>query len=336
MFALRGIAISFSIFFILYSALSLAAIPLWRSLSRYAQGFSPRSHADALFLLRMFPLAASILLTAIFAVPSFLRLEPRSVQEDLGFLPIVLACGGLGLLVMGAWNAVLALRRTARTIAVWSAQADAVDVGALDVGALNAGALNAAALDDVRRVPVFKTSAAAPPLTASGILRPGVWFTGAAEFLLTKNELDCALRHEFVHVRRRDNLRKLFLRMVPFPGMAQLDQVWRDATEMAADEAAVSSASQALDLAAAVIKLSHISSPRPPGELTAALVSSPAGSLEARVQRLLAWSETPPIPSPRFSSLAWLCCSGVSAIALAVSYSDLLLRVHAATEWMVR
>ena len=44
--------------------------------------------------------------------------------------------------------------------------------------------------------------------------------SGAAELVLTTNELQTALNHEIAHVRRRDNLKKLLLRFVAFPGMA--------------------------------------------------------------------------------------------------------------------
>ena len=70
-----------------------------------------------------------------------------------------------------------------------------------------------------------------------------------------------------------------------------LERAWREATEMAADDAAVSNVSEALDLAAAVIKLSRLAPLEPPAELTTALVHSPAESVNARVERLIAWSE---------------------------------------------
>jgi Zn-dependent protease with chaperone function len=67
--------------------------------------------------------------------------------------------------------------------------------------------------------------------------------------------LQTALNHEVAHVSRRDNLKKLLLRFVAFPGMSGLETAWLEATEMAADDAAVSTAGDALDLAAALIKL---------------------------------------------------------------------------------
>lgn len=191
-------------------------------------------------------------------------------------------------------------------------------------------------MDFPNSVSVLWISAAAPPLTAAGILRPSVWLSRAAELVLTERELRSALRHEVVHLRRRDNLRKLILRLVAFPGMAELESAWREATEMAADDAAVSSASEALDLAAAVIKLSRLAPLSLPAELATALVHSPAESVNARVQRLIAWTEHRQSLAPRHS-LGYALCAAVAVMStLAVTYSELLVRVHAATEWLVR
>jgi beta-lactamase regulating signal transducer with metallopeptidase domain len=158
--------------------------------------------------------------------------------------------------------------------------------------------------------------------------------SNAAEFVLTDREIQSALRHEFVHVRRRDNLRKLLLRLVALPGMAELERGWREATEMAADDAAVSSSSEALDLAAAVIKLARLTPLEPPLELTTALVHSPAESVNVRVQRLIDWNESRLAPAGAWWKYAG--CAVVTLAILAVTYSDMLRQVHEATEWLVR
>ena len=210
------------------------------------------------------------------AVPSFLLLEPRAVNEPMGIVPVVLGLCGMAVMLAGMWNAAAALLRASRTVAQWSSQVRVIGSNGVE----SSGS-----------VPVLRISGAAPPLTAAGILRPSVWLSRAAEFVLTERELQSALRHEVVHVRRRDNLRKLILRLVAFPGMAEMESAWREATEMAADDAAVSNAAEALNLAAAVIKLSRLAPLEPPAELTTALVHSPAESLNARVERLIAWTE---------------------------------------------
>jgi beta-lactamase regulating signal transducer with metallopeptidase domain len=321
MFAMRGIAVSLSVFAIVYCALSVAVCGVWRRVWLGGQQYSARRCADLLFALRLAPLLAAAGVTLLLAVPSFLLLEPRAVDEPMGAVPVVLSLCGMALLLAGAWKASAALVRASRTVARWSSEGRAT---------------SSSSVDFTNSVSVLRISGAAPPLTAAGILRPSVWLSQAAEFVLTERELETALRHEVVHVRRRDNLRKLVLRLGAFPGMTGLESAWREATEMAADDAAVSTASEALDLAAAVIKLSRLAPLEPPAELTTALVHSPAESVNARVERLIAWTERPQRPAPAYSWRYVLCAAAAVVITLAASYSELLMRVHAATEWLVR
>ena len=319
MFLVRGIAVSFSIFVMLYCALSLAVCGLWRSVWRGTRR-RPARCADLLFTLRVIPLAVATAVTLILAVPSFLLLEPRAVNEPMGAVPVALGLCGMAVVLAGMWNAGTALLRASRTVARWSREAGVIAAKSGDCGG---------------SVPVLRVSGAAPPLTAAGMLQTSVWLSRAAEFVLTEQELQSALRHEVVHARRRDNLRKLILRLVAFPGMAELEGAWREATEMAADDAAVSTASEALDLAAAVIKLSRLAPLEAPAELTTALVHSPAQSVNARVRRLIAWTEPQPGRANGYSWGYALCSAVAVAITLAVTYNDLLVRVHAASEWLV-
>lgn len=332
MFAARGIAVSFSIFVTLYCVLSLAVWCGWRQVWLGGERHSAKRCADLLFALRLIPLAVACGVTLVFAVPSFLLLEPRSVDEPMGVVPLMLGFCGMAVMLVGIWKAVAALVRASQNIARWSSAATVITSGFSDVAVADSRPS-----DSTRPVLMLRVSGAAPPLTTAGILRPSVWLSRAAEFVLTDRELQCALRHERVHVRRHDNLRKLILRLVAFPGMAQLESAWREAMEMAADDAAVASASQALDLAAAVIKLSRLFPLRSPGQLTTALVHSPAESVNARVERLIAWEERRQRPSQKWSSGYVLCCTAVAVMMMLVlTYRDLLLQVHAATEWLVR
>lgn len=284
MFAARGIAVCLSVFAMLYVALSLAVCCLWRRISLYGRRLPARRCANLLFAWRMFPLTASAAATLIFAVPSFLWLEPRAIEEPVGVIPLGLALCGLMLMLVGTGNAARSLNRAAKTIARWQSGASADRSGS---------------------VLLLRVSQALPTLVAAGILRSKVLLSHRAEFVLTPKELHTALQHELAHVRRFDNLRKLLLCLAPFPGMAELEASWREASEMAADDAAVSTASEALDLAAALIKLSGLARLEPPAELTTALVHSPAASVNARVERLLAWSENKQVSPERIRILAF-------------------------------
>jgi Zn-dependent protease with chaperone function len=249
-------------------------------------------------------------------VPSFLLLEPRSIDEPVGGVPLFLgACGAL-FGIFGVVNAALALRKASRTISKWTS-------GAKPVAANTP-------------VPVLRISQALPAMTAAGIVRPRVLVSGAVERVLTTGELQTALNHEVAHLRRRDNLKKLLLRFVAFPGMNGLEIAWLEATEMAADDAAVSNEGEALDLAAALIKLSRLGPAGPPLDLTAALVQSSASLMNARVERLVAWSSQRGVPRQKYSPWYGLGAAVVTVALFAVTYSSMLVRVHAATEWLVR
>jgi beta-lactamase regulating signal transducer with metallopeptidase domain len=316
MFAARGIAISLSVFVMVYCALSLGASLAWRTVWQHVQGRPVRRIADLLFALRMLPLGSAAIITAAFTVPSFLLLEPRSIDEPLGGIPLVVGIAGALLGIFGVVNAARAVRRTSRTVSIWTNQAQPVDA--------------------CSPIPVLRISPAVPAMTAAGILRPRVLISGVAEFLLTANELQTALNHEIEHVRRQDNLKKLLLHFVAFPGMSGLEAAWLEATEMAADDAAVSNAGEALDLAAALIKLSRLGPAATPADLTVALIHDPASAMNARIERLISWSNDR-LASPGRFSLSYGLGAALAAVAVCgIPYSHLLVRIHTATEWLVR
>jgi Zn-dependent protease with chaperone function len=321
MFVARGVAVSFSLFVMVYCVLSLGMCLSWRTFRLHTRRHAVRRIADLLFGLRIFPLVIATVVTAAFTVPSFLLLEPRAIDEPLGYVPLTLSVFGSGLGLFGIVNAGIALRNAARSVSRWTRAAKPIESGV--------------------RVPVWRISTMlsetfAPNMTAAGIIRPKVLLSGVAESILTAAELKMALNHEVAHVRRRDNMKKLLLRFVAFPGMAGLEAAWLEATEMAADDAAVFNAAEALDLAAALIKLSRLVPLAPPVDLTAALVHGSASIMQARVERLIDWRDERLVSSGRFSLWYRLGATCAAVALLAVGYSQLLVQVHTATEWLVR
>ena len=317
MFALRGIAVSLSVFAMVYCVLSIAMPFVLSAVQPRTRNHSVRRIADLLFAMRMFPLVTAGLITAVFAIPSFLLLEPRTIEEPLGGVPLVLGICGAALGIFGFANAGIAMRRASRAISTWTGEAQRV-----------ASSTN---------LPILRIAPVVPAMTTAGIVRPRVLMSRAAELMLGTNELHTALNHEIAHVRRRDNLKKLLLRFVAFPGMNDLENAWLEATEMAADDAAVSSAAEALDLASALIKLSRLGPLEPHTELTTALVHNPASAMNARIERLIAWEDEPHVPSSnRLSGWHGLSVVLITLAIFALTYSRLLSDVHTATEWLVR
>jgi beta-lactamase regulating signal transducer with metallopeptidase domain len=315
MFAARAILVSFSVFALVYCALSLAVLLVWRKLRDCAHLFSAQRHADGLFMLRTLPVFLSTLLTATFVVPSFLILEPRSIEEQIGGVPMALALLGFAMVVFGFMKSGLAMQRAARRIKVWTSGARRMERGT--------------------PFSLLQMSGDVPAMTVAGIMRPKLLISKTAALLLNEREVHAALNHELAHVRRRDNLRKLLLQFAAFPGMHALEAAWLEATEIAADDSAVSSAGEALELASALIKMSRLVPLLPPAELTTSLVHSPASLVDARVKRLVAWREQSQAPRGYF---IWCgICAGAATLSLLfLAYGPLLVRVHAMTEWMVR
>jgi hypothetical protein len=63
---------------------------------------------------------------------------------------------------------------------------------------------------------------------------------------------------------------------------------------------------------------------------------SPVSVMNTRVARLIAWSDERRVSEQRFS-LGYAVSATIAVTAVfAVTYSQLLLRVHTATEWLVR
>ena len=308
MFEARFIVISFAYFFLLYCALSALVCMGWNLFGRRMRQWS----ADSLFAVRIMPLMASASITLGVIVPSFLLLEPRSAEESLGPVLVTLGFCCFSLLVWWFSRAAIAQVKTSQALAAWLNGASRIDLNI--------------------KVPVFRTDRDLPPVTVSGVWRPRILVSEAALAILTPAELRTALRHETAHVRYLDNLRKLLFRFSAFPGMARLETAWSEAAEMAADDAAVDSVRDALDLAAALIKLSLLGPIRASADLTTALLSD---SLPLRLKRLFAWDKKRNSENRSNRGLCTLLLL-TTAICLVTTYPDLLVRAHEVTEWLVR
>ena len=315
-FALRCLGVSLAFFLILYCLLSVAVTRSWRLVQRHAHWFVPRHVADVLFVIRVLPVAVATLLCVVFVIPSFLLFEPRISSEPVGEIPLALGLGCSLLFIAGAYNAWAAYSRTARAVEGW--MKDATELPAHDA------------------VRIFEIRPEVPSLTLTGLSSPKVLVSSSAVALLGPDELSAALKHEIAHVRRRDNLKKLLFRVCIFPGMSQLEAAWSAAEEMAADDEAVTSTREALDLAAALIKLSRLAAVQPACALTTALLQDASSSVNARIERLVVWDASQ--RSPSRSTAEWYVRPALlgSLVAVLMTYGIAIREVHTLTEWLVR
>src|SRR5271155_1958243 len=316
MFALRGIAVSLTFFVLVYCLLSALVAVAWRSLKLLHA--TERSLAGLLFALRVLPLAASVVVTFAFVVPSFQLLEPRSVDidEGIGAMPLVLGICALFLIACGCFRVITAQTKTSRVVARWLEGANPLTV-------------DGAAAQTV----AFRSRRETPPLTLVGLHRPRVLISESAVALLSHDELHIALKHELAHIQSRDNLKKLVFRFCPFPGMARLESAWSQAAELAADDAAVANLDDAVDLAAALVKLSRLVPVETAPVCTVGFVT---GSISARVARLLAWDEARNAQTMRIRPWYAIPLMLVTLLCVFATYGPLLALTHEITEWLVR
>jgi Zn-dependent protease with chaperone function len=313
-FILREIAVSLTFFVLLYSLVSALVALGWRALSFLRA--ANKSMETLLFASRILPLAAAVFFTCAFVVPSFQLLEPRSINEGVGAAPLALGLCALSLTALGSFRIRTVQSRTAQVVNRWLEGARPLrDFASLHILAL-------------------KSSQDAPPLTLVGVRKPRVLVSKSTIDLLSKDELQIAVKHEIAHMQSRDNFKKLLFRFCPFPGMAKLESSWSQAAELAADDAAVSNQGDAVDLAAALVKLSRL---LPTEAAPACTVGFVTGSISTRVARLLAWDGTSASKSESLPIAivipSLLLSVGVFAI---LTYGPVLTVTHEVTEWLVR
>ena len=312
MFALRGIAVSLNCFILLYFLLSTLVTTGWRLLkpSHVAQ----RSVAAVLFGMRILPLLISVVMTLALVVPSLLLLQPLPTDSNLDAMPLVFGVCAFIMIVYCFLRAIAAQTRTTRLVTCWLQGAHSMKTKA----------------DHTLTLPARPET---PPLTVVGVRHPRVLVSEATIALLSEDELRMALRHELEHMKSRDNLKRFILVFCPFPGMRKLESAWSQAAELAADDASVTNQSEALDLAAALIKLARLVPVKAPPVCAMSFV---AGRISQRVESLLAWDEAN--QARRVQSRTWFVVPFAVAVSLnvTIAYSPVLAITHEVTEWLVR
>jgi beta-lactamase regulating signal transducer with metallopeptidase domain len=309
MFTARGIVVALAFFSIVYCLLSSLVVLVWRGMNSMGQKPSSSS-ADFLFGLRLFPFAASVGVACLLTLPSFWLLERRSPDEDVETL--ILALCSLLVLGAGLFRVRRAQARTRHAISLWLSQAKCSDG--------KAGS------------PMTSAASGAPPLILVGFRRPKVMVSETAVALLSEDELRVAVRHELGHMRSRDNFKKVLFSATPFPGMNGLETAWQEAAELAADDAAIANRQEALDLAAALIKLSRSFQPRPGLALATGLYSG-SSSISTRVERLVEWRMS---GADLRHSWPWpLLVLLTIVVGIASNYDVALVLTHRLTELLV-
>ena len=306
MFAARGVIVCLALFGVMYGTLSCLVGAAW-SVGQRLHRERVLASPSILFGIRILPFAVSALFAIFFTFPSFWLMERKSLDEDV--TTFFLAVCALLLLSAGTARALKASRLTSRRVSQWLYKPG-------DGSKAKATTLSAAE--------------GAPALMLVGIWRPRVMVSDMAMAALSENELRVAVRHELGHRRSWDNLKKLLMNAIPFPGMSGIERAWRESAELAADDAAVETRQDALDLATALIKLSRSASRWTEPEVASALVCG-SSAVTTRVHRLLDWRTS----SRLQRTWPWALVSVLMLTAIASNYGAALVMTHRLTELLV-
>ena len=289
---------------VLTLTVSLAAIAV-----AYGAAVIAVRRRDDAFVRGAGPMLAALAAGVGLVLPAFVIFEPRHAGEAHGFVIPILATAGAALLSAWIWRAAQMVLVSRRTIDAWSRRGRAV-------------------IDPRWAMRAITIDTGAPVVAVGGILRPTLYVDQRVLDVCTPAELDAIAAHERAHVTSRDNLKRLLVGACAGPFSAAA-AAWRESAEFAADARAARSPRAAVDLAAALIRLSRVSTT---GSFDSVLVSPihDAATLEVRVHRLIAVEVETPSTSARVSP-GWLCA--VPAIAAA----PVVLRiVHQGIEVLVR
>jgi hypothetical protein len=197
-------------------------------------------------------------------------------------------------------------------------------------------------------LPVYCVDGAGSLLAVIGIFRPRIFVARRFVQALSAEELSAALAHEMAHVRSFDNFKQLFLKITRPPrGLSLLhitDAAWTNASELAADENALTSGASALDLSSALIKAGRLGMGSAMCETVAASHLLPAATqsaFEVRVAHLQELLETnagsPPAAKAtglerHNTTLLWMFL----LLAYLMSFNAVLPWIHEALEFLVQ
>src|SRR5262249_40559641 len=198
MFYLLGGALCCAILFLLIAIGILLNAAVLRFASAKLHRVDRSRLPGLLFLIHLAPFLVGFGVVLGFVLPAFVRLEPPSTREDLSPLLLVGAVLGAGILVTILARLACMLKVTSRQETFWLDQAKPLPASA-------------------KRASVFVLLTPAPLMAVTGLLRPRIFVSQSIVSALTQEELAAALSHEFAHVRSRDNLKQLLLRITRLP-----------------------------------------------------------------------------------------------------------------------
>jgi beta-lactamase regulating signal transducer with metallopeptidase domain len=293
-----------------------AVVRVWPPYHRAVVRLGASRRAYALAALRVAPCGIGVA-AALAVAGVFLRFEPRHTTESPGAMLIAAGLATLLLIATGAirgLRAALASRQCTRLVRTCGRRLDRSDAPGLWI-----------------------VDTAYPVAAVTGVLRPRLLLSTRILRECPAGEVQAILRHEAAHLRRRDNLLRAIMLILPDPLQfgetgRSIHSTWAAAAEQAADEqAAGDEAETRATLAAALVRVSRMTRGcAPPWASGVAFFEG--HNLEERVQRLLAPAGSTRRPPAVISSAALML---LAASAAAVAANPIALRLRTLMEGAV-
>lgn len=321
--------LSFSAFFLVHAAASLALVMLSPSALRVAGRMRARAASRFLFIIRLLPFGLSLLVVLGMCVPSYLWFEPGDVAETVGLPCIATAVLGAAILAIALVRGALALTGSRRYIRQF--QASAKESRLPDTAAS-----------------FLMIEEDSPLVMLAGLWHPRVIVSRGVVDTLPAEQLDMALQHERAHGLAYDNCKRFLVLLAPdvLPGwhlFSRLERTRAQFAEWAADDQATAGDPyRSLSLASALVRLARLGAGIPLPSLIASLVpgstDSAAHDLALRVERLLlptVTQEAPPLRLRAFLGSGTLAFASLMAIWAAGGVGS-HASLHALLEGLIR
>lgn len=268
MFWRLALSLSFAAFACAAAGASVVAEYAAPLVDRRTRGAAPARRATSLFRLRTGPIALAAIWAFGVVLPTFVWFEPRGTMETAGRALTGAAAFGIVLLFGIAWRIGRAWLATRQLTRAWLRRARPIHLDA---------PLRAFIVDEPF-----------PLVAVVGVLRPQLFIAEQVLRECSPAELRAIVAHEAAHVRRRDNLKRLLVRVCADlrAGGWTLQDDWQAATEEAADASALAREPHLrADLAQALVHVARLAVAR---DLTAsASAFYLGGSIESRICRIL-------------------------------------------------
>jgi Zn-dependent protease with chaperone function len=300
-----------------------------RLLGPLLQSSEPARAANRLFAIRILPLFFACVVTFGFALPAFMEFEPRATGEMMSLRLFVLGALGAFVLIAMVIRAVITIRATTLVREQWRRHSKKLYVEGVDV-------------------PVYCLAGPRSVMAVLGVFRPEIFVAREVTQVLSADELSAAIAHERAHVRSFDNLKQILLKVTRLPRWLKpsafgiTETAWINASEVAADKAALAAGASPLDLSSALVKVARLTRRAVVGEAVAASHLLPAAcgtAIEARMnhlQELLEDQDPSSHQRKKIGKYRVLLPVVLLTIAYAICVNAALPWVHEALESLVR